>query len=168
MDTRPTYNPATYKTSFKIHDNFIGFNEDKGIRIYNTNNSFLTTNSICNNTGTVNVAPGVIWASCLSVGGWESNSQPGTPATTSVATPSSYIYPNPASNAVHVWLNDKMNGRIFLNIYDEQERLVQSKPINKNASTLLETLNVSALSPGFYFLQIISESGKSILKFIKQ
>ena len=61
-------------------------------------------------------------------------------------------FPNPANNVINVTLNDKISGKVVLNIYDAQGSLVQTKSTYKNSPQMQQTFNVKSLSPGVYNL----------------
>ena len=63
---------------------------------------------------------------------------------------------------------DKISGKVVLNIYDAQGRLIQTKNTFKNSPQMQQTFNIKNLSAGVYNLQIVTETEKANLKFIKQ
>jgi hypothetical protein len=73
------------------------------------------------------------------------------------------VYPNPASSAVKVRLQDDSAVYSDISIYDQNGRLVQRNP----AAGLQESIDVSGLADGTYFL-VISGAGESMMtSFIK-
>lgn len=70
------------------------------------------------------------------------------------------IFPNPVSETL--FIKSKIETIEKLNVYSINGRLMFSK--NNNPASI----DVSLLSNGIYFLEIISEKGKSIQKFIKK
>ena len=70
------------------------------------------------------------------------------------------IYPNPASDVIHIHgVTSPIKNTL---IYSVTGQLMQSAPLNS------ETINISNLQSGIYFLEIItSEGNKQIQKFIK-
>lgn len=71
------------------------------------------------------------------------------------------MYPNPTNTTLSLQLNDFEN--TIVKIMDINGRIIQSQNLNNS----LTTFNVSALCNGIYFLEIISEKGNAIQKFIK-
>ena len=76
------------------------------------------------------------------------------------------LFPNPVTNILHVTLNEKIYGKTFLYIYDQQGRLVRSTIVYKNTPVSVEIINVETLSTGLYILQIVNSAGKVSSKFI--
>ena len=68
------------------------------------------------------------------------------------------LYPNPAKNIINVLGASGMDYRIY----------------NVNGSLIVKgcmiesSINISNLTEGIYFIEFISESGKSVIKFIKE
>jgi ELWxxDGT repeat protein len=71
------------------------------------------------------------------------------------------VYPNPATDIVHVILNEKQpNKNIPFQLYNESGKIVQTGFLNKqNAS-----INIGSLSNGIYLLQLPNEAGIKIVK----
>lgn len=183
IDTRNTSNPSPgqsnpVKLTFKVKDNKLGSNTDYNIRVYNTYLTFNTDNMICNNTlitgGSANYYVAVTGIAYNVFCGINRNNYT-TNATTNYnvagmdvsKTASYYLFPNPAKDIINVRLNAKNSGKILLNIYDGQGRLLQIRSIYKNLSEIQETINIKTLSPGLYTLQIAAGNEKTYLKFIK-
>ncbi len=169
VDTRPT--TPVDSTLLIITGNSLGKNTDFGVRVYNTFHSIAKGNLICNNIGSdpsINVVAGVQWSDCS--GKPSKNKQNKSEHTTNNQSLNSsvYLYPNPAKSILNIKLNENVTGKMGLNIYDEQQRLVLSKSIYLNNSSSTESLNINSLSAGLYFLQIISEHEKSVVKFVKE
>jgi hypothetical protein len=72
------------------------------------------------------------------------------------ASPKEYkIYPNPARGIVHVQAPRNAPKPLLAKLYD-----VAGKPMGEGSSTLDDfTLDISALSPGFYILRLMTVSG---------
>ncbi|QQX75286.1 MULTISPECIES: T9SS type A sorting domain-containing protein [Aequorivita] len=70
------------------------------------------------------------------------------------------IYPNPAYGLINI---QAASGIKNIGIYDLQGRLIDTSTIN-NQNT---ELNISALTPGVYFLSIETQTGTGFKKFIK-
>ena len=69
------------------------------------------------------------------------------------------IYPNPTKNIMNIGCNDYINS---ISIYNTQGQLWQ---INANPT---ETIDVSGLKTGTYFIKIISDKGTASSKFLKE
>jgi type IX secretion system substrate protein len=69
------------------------------------------------------------------------------------------LYPNPVSRNLYVKNNNFIRKNAVMNIYDEMGRNVNAYNLNDN----LSVLNISSLSSGIYFYQIIS-TNQSIMK----
>lgn len=69
------------------------------------------------------------------------------------------IYPNPVKDEFHIGINDKVNIKIF----DTTGKLVLT-----NLSENNQSIRVSELKTGIYFVQIYSEKGNSLHKLIKK
>ncbi|MGI8952424.1 MAG: PKD domain-containing protein [Chitinophagaceae bacterium] len=174
VDTRPT-SPAD-SSLLIVEGNVLGTNTDSNIRFYKTYDTYAKGNLICDNTNqsgntaSISVASGINWSDCS---GKMKNNIEQKPLLAKDQPKNQFknesiiLYPNPASDVLNVQLNNTMAGKLALNIYDAQQRLIQSKNIY-NSSSSTEAINVSNLRPGFYFLQIISAHEKSMLKFIKE
>ena len=70
------------------------------------------------------------------------------------------MYPNPVTEKLHIELENHQIDR--LKFYTMNGQVVLTEKNNTNS------VDVSGLSDGVYFLEITSEEGKSIQKFIKQ
>lgn len=165
IDTRPTI-PAD-STNFFVRNNRLGFNTDFGVRVYKTYSTYSTGNIVCGNTGTVWVAPGIDWIKTCNTKPVEYAPIAALQEKSQTNKPVIYVYPNPASNTLFVNIGSNMTGKLLLNIYDAQQKLVQSKIIYKNSSSTIESLNIKSFSPGFYVLQISNEYERTFIKFIK-
>ncbi len=181
IDTRNTTNPSPGQhnpvmLTFKVKSNSLGSNTDYGVRVYNTYLTYKIDNAICNNillsgkgSATHYVATGIYWKSECDTGVLNKKGYVPSHATTEQfkSLNSVYTYPNPAKDVINVNLNEKISGKITLNIYDVQGRLLQTKSTEKNISQMQQSFNIKALSPGLYTLQIMSSTEKTNLKFIK-
>lgn len=75
------------------------------------------------------------------------------------------IFPNPTTNLLHLETKEELNDLTELKVYDINGRLIiatTAKNPNQN------TINVSTLSPGIYFLKINSTIYNETIKFIKK
>lgn len=181
IDTRNTSNPSPNQSNpvmltFKVRNNKLGSNTDYGVRVYNTYMTFTQNNAVCGNTSLSSkgeashyIATGIYWKSECDTGALNTKNYIPSHATAEQLKPLSsvYTFPNPAKDVINVVLNEKISGKVALNIYDEQGRLLQTKNVYKTLSQTQESFNVNSLSAGVYSIQIITESGKTSLKFIK-
>lgn len=80
------------------------------------------------------------------------------------------IYPNPASTQVTIQaMLPPMQKAAQVAVYDATGKLVRQIPAQVTGALLAQTLDVSALQPGIYFLQIMDEAGAALAakKFVK-
>lgn len=85
------------------------------------------------------------------------------------ASGSFVVYPNPATNILNIaFASSSGLGKNTIQIIDITGRTIRSFDRNANPDTILP-LDVSTLSAGIYFLQIISDNNTSsqVVKFIK-
>jgi subtilisin family serine protease len=73
------------------------------------------------------------------------------------------VYPNPASDEVHVALNDAH--KAALTIYDVMGRVMFTYSFNGLNHTTLENY-LNSLNTGVYFINAVSESGTETLKLV--
>ncbi|MFK7770751.1 MAG: T9SS type A sorting domain-containing protein [Saprospiraceae bacterium] len=73
------------------------------------------------------------------------------------------IYPNPTSEYLNILFSKNQNTPFSISIFDTVGKLVLEK---KNVSS--NSIDVSKLKKGFYFLKISSSFGDSIHKIVKQ
>jgi hypothetical protein len=76
-------------------------------------------------------------------------------------TSSNSIFPNPAANELHI--SDGQPEIINIKIYDVFGKLQMA-----DLNLLTETIDVSKLNPGMYFVKVKGEKEERLLKFIKQ
>ena len=72
-----------------------------------------------------------------------------------------YIYPNPTTNNLYISSKNILIKK--MTIYSISGKLIMEQNNNQNNS-----IDVSSLLEGVYFIEISSESGKSVKKFIKK
>jgi hypothetical protein len=80
-------------------------------------------------------------------------------------TPASSLYPNPVSSKLTIGLAE--GGQIKTTIRDATGRVYLLNRHHRLAENQLQ-IDVSALKPGLYLLQLQSEQGSQVLKFVKQ
>jgi hypothetical protein len=71
------------------------------------------------------------------------------------------IYPNPTNDFVNIKANSTINS---VEIYDVQGRIIQKKITNVEN----ETIDVSGLTNGIYFMMIKTEKGQKVEKLVKE
>lgn len=71
------------------------------------------------------------------------------------------IYPNPTNDIVNIKANSTINS---VEIYDVQGRIIQKKIMNVEN----ESINVSGLTNGIYFMMIKTENGQKVEKLVKE
>ena len=78
------------------------------------------------------------------------------------------IYPNPAHDVINEKITSPITGKVKINIYDMNGRLVLSTQVEKTGDMLIKTTAVSMLAPGMYTIQINIANRKTMAaKFIK-
>lgn len=78
------------------------------------------------------------------------------------------IYPNPATSVLNVSINAETAQNIVANVVDITGKVVYSEQFSHNGGEQNFTLPVNNLAKGVYMLNLTSEYGKSIQKFIVQ
>ena len=129
--------------------------------VYNTSNSGLPDKTVLSIAISEN---GTKWIGTKD-GGLAAYNEEGIPAGTKnyiIKTNSVHVYPNPATNHIHIELVFKSN-ILFIEIINIQGKLVRHKKnvTNKN------TLNVKDLPNGLYIIRIYTDNGIINEKFIK-
>ena len=69
------------------------------------------------------------------------------------------IHPNPVSDYIYISSNNIVIDSITIYSLTGKEVLEDSKRVN--------SINVSSLSKGMYFMEIYTDAGRSVKKFIK-
>jgi hypothetical protein len=77
------------------------------------------------------------------------------------------LFPNPANDIVTIHLNSESTFASSINIYNSIGALVKSESLNFNSGNNLQTLDVSHLNSGLYFIEITGNSKKQTFKLIK-
>ncbi len=62
------------------------------------------------------------------------------------------IYPNPATNLIHVKLKNKYRGKLYIYIYDINGVVKLKKRLEKNQERIQTTIDISSLPDGIYFI----------------
>lgn len=72
------------------------------------------------------------------------------------------IYPNPSDDFIHLEMSTELKEILLLRIYNVDGRvLIEKKVINNN-------INISELSPGEYFIEVLINESRYVTKFIKR
>ncbi len=72
-----------------------------------------------------------------------------------------FVFPNPTTSNINININSTIK---TIELYDFQGRLLLSKTVNTNQTTL----DVSGYSKGIYFVKVESEKGSNVEKIIKE
>lgn len=78
------------------------------------------------------------------------------------------VYPNPATNVLHIDFNLNDGGDVVCNLLDATGKIVRNQTLNAVAGDNKLTMDVSNLAKGFYMLQVNTTSGKAIQKVMVQ
>lgn len=74
------------------------------------------------------------------------------------------VYPNPAYDQIFLNFGSKINNGI-INIVDLQGRTLLSKSVS---DIQIQTLEISSLKSGIYFLKVVADGNRKVLKFTKK
>ncbi|RYE23352.1 MAG: DUF4465 domain-containing protein [Sphingobacteriales bacterium] len=85
-----------------------------------------------------------------------------TSSVKSIAQAAAKVYPNPATDKLYVELLN--NKKTELLVYDMSGKVV----MQATATDKVTLLSTSALTPGNYMLQLVSEEGRAAVRFVKQ
>jgi hypothetical protein len=79
------------------------------------------------------------------------------------------LYPNPTGGNLTIQYIDNTIGRIRISVYDATRRLLRDKFVDKTQVAMTETMDLSGLRNGVYFIQLVLPDGKTISKqFVKR
>jgi ribosomal protein L14 len=79
------------------------------------------------------------------------------------------LYPNPATSNINLQYIDDKTGKLGINTYDVNGRLVISQEFSKDQSLLTNQIDISRLKPGVYYLEIRHSDGTKLIRpFVKQ
>ena len=76
------------------------------------------------------------------------------------------IYPNPATDMINVALSSENDQNVCFRIIDMTGKVVMAESANHSAGSSTYQFSVNNLAKGFYFMNIETNSGKTIRKFI--
>ncbi|PVD53388.1 hypothetical protein DC498_05820 [Terrimonas sp.] len=78
------------------------------------------------------------------------------------------VYPNPAQNIIHVNLAGDAKGRTMMDIFDAGGKKVLHKEVIKDNNAFYQTIDVSKLEKGIYFIEVIVDYRyRSTYKLVK-
>ena len=85
------------------------------------------------------------------------------------ASPGLSVSPNPSRGPVVLLLIDAQRGPISLRVFDALGQLVRSEAQSKTAEAWQYTLDLSALSPGLYLVQLFTPDGaRQVLRLVRE
>ena len=76
------------------------------------------------------------------------------------------IYPNPATDMINVALSSENDQNVNFKIIDMTGKVIMAESANHSAGSSTYQFSVNNLAKGFYFMNIETNSGKTIRKFI--
>jgi endoglucanase len=77
------------------------------------------------------------------------------------------VYPNPTSGVFHLDIENDMDGNIPVTVYTMGGNVCKSYTVNKSGGKATETLDISNLPNGMYFVEVGQGSNKTVKKVIK-
>jgi len=77
------------------------------------------------------------------------------------------VSPNPFAENITIKLVGNYQGAITLELFDDNGRMISTTNANKTASDFNETLNVSNIKPGIYYLKINNGKNQEIKRIVK-
>ncbi len=79
------------------------------------------------------------------------------------------VFPNPAHDLIQSRITSPVNGKLRMNIYDMNGRVVLTNQSGKSTEIFEESLNINSLAAGMYTIQVNITNRKTLAaKFIKQ
>ena len=78
------------------------------------------------------------------------------------------IYPNPANNELAIDVTNISEAKTTLQVTDIVGRVLKSKIIEGGMATTHNSIDISSLPQGVYFLEVLTDNGKIVNKFVKQ
>lgn len=88
--------------------------------------------------------------------------------TQGVAATTAEIYPNPAKDRVIITHDKNVSGNVTIEVMDMTGRTLITSQVNVASDNNRSELDVTALTPGVYVIQIASAQGKSVNRFVKK
>jgi photosystem II stability/assembly factor-like uncharacterized protein len=76
------------------------------------------------------------------------------------------VYPNPASEFINVSAELKNQANVIISVKDVFGRVIQSISLNTNAGILNKQIDISKLSCGYYFIDIIAANHQEIHRLV--
>jgi len=77
------------------------------------------------------------------------------------------VYPNPATGKLFVDAHGQVNGEVRLSVIDLQGREALSTSILNVSSAGVFSLDIGSLDPGVYFVELQSDRGRAVARWIK-
>ncbi|HZW66396.1 MAG TPA: T9SS type A sorting domain-containing protein, partial [Hanamia sp.] len=77
-------------------------------------------------------------------------------------------YPNPVHNQLNVLFSAASSKTATLKISDMNGKEFYRQDFGKIEAARLQNINVSGFASGAYFIQLITEKGSRLVKFVKQ
>ena len=78
------------------------------------------------------------------------------------------IYPNPVENVLNIEIANNNDAKTTFKIISIVGQVFCTKPVDCNKSATHSTIDISTLPQGVYLLEVTSENGKVVSKFVKQ
>ena len=78
------------------------------------------------------------------------------------------IFPNPANDIVNISLSSLSGDPVLLSVSDITGRVLRTKKVHNNAADLATSFDISALSPGIYFVKVKAGTQQYVIKFVKE
>ncbi len=99
------------------------------------------------------------------------NEPPSGPSTASGSNFSKTLaitaYPNPVSDLMEISFSNNYVGKVGISIYNPAGQLIREMESDKNQITFLQSINLSPLNSGFYFIRVNTGDEYRFLKIIK-
>jgi hypothetical protein len=78
------------------------------------------------------------------------------------------VYPNPATDAVQIELDNAATGSYNLNIFDLEGRSICSRMLQVSGNLSTTTLNTTGWSAGIYFVSLSKDGMEKVVKIVKR
>ncbi len=79
-----------------------------------------------------------------------------------------HIYPNPVNNELNIDITNNNGLNTSLQVTDIVSRVLKSTMVDGAMATTHNTIDISTLAQGVYFLEVLTDNGKLVNKFVKQ
>jgi hypothetical protein len=77
------------------------------------------------------------------------------------------VFPNPFVSTINVTMDEKITGKYTITLTSVSGSVLYTKTGTKGAAPITETINASRLGHGNYFIQVVTDSGKTTLQVQK-